>query len=203
MKRTLLNDMQVTDLLSRAHRGDSEALASVIPLVYDELKVLAASQLRRERGPVTVQPTALLHEAFLRIAGARLPDCENRVHFYGIAARIMRQVLVDMARSRRSAKRDRRLECPLAESLATAAPDDMRFLAINDALDRLTSQSPLKGRLVELRFFAGLTAEESAPVVSLPVHSVRRELRLALAWLHQQLAQRPTSIEDQSPATVC
>lgn len=179
--------MEITELLVRAHNGDSAALADLVPLVYDNLKALASRQLRREHGPVTVEPTLLLHEAFLRIAGSRLPRFESRSHFYGIAARVMRQVLVDMARSRRSAKRDRQLECPLADSFVSVAPDDQRFLCLNDALERLAKQSPIKGRLIELRFFAGLTAEESADILALSVHLVRREIRLALAWLQQDL----------------
>lgn len=179
--------MEITDLLRRAHDGNIEALNAVTPLVYDELKRLAASQLRREQGPVTIQPTVLVHEAFLRIAGSRLPEFENRSHFYGVAARIMRQVLVDMARTRRAAKRGPGLTVPLLESVDSVASSDEGFLMLNDALDRLQSESPLKARLVELRFFAGLTAEESAGVVEKPVHVVRRELRVAQAWLRREL----------------
>ena len=186
--------MEITDLLRRAHDGNVEALNAVTPLVYEELKRLAASQLRREQGPVTIQPTILVHEAFLRIAGSRLPEFENRSHFYGVAARVMRQVLVDMARTRRAAKRGPGMTVPLIKSIETIAASDENFLALNDALDRLQSESPLKARLVELRFLAGLTAEESAGVVDKPVHVVRRELRVAQAWLRREL-QAPGTIE--------
>ena len=180
--------MEITDLLRRAHNGDGDALRTVIPLVYDELKRLASSHLRREYSPESLQTTVLVHEAFLRLAGSRLPDCENRSHFFGIAARVMRQVLVDMARSRHSAKRGSGVEFPLADSPDPDARQDEMFLALHEALTRLAAESPLKGQLIELYFFAGLTAEESGEVVKLPVHTVRRELRLAKAWLHHELA---------------
>lgn len=179
--------MEITELLRRAHDGDADALKTVIPLVYDELKHLASSHLRRERFPGSVQTTVLVHEAFLRLAGSQLPECENRSHFFGIAARVMRQVLVDMARSRRATKRGPGLEFSLAELPDLGAPKDAAFLALDDALNRLAVESPLKGQLIELRFFAGLTAEESAEAMSLPVYTVRRELRLAKAWLHREL----------------
>jgi RNA polymerase sigma-70 factor, ECF subfamily len=180
--------MEITDLLHRAHNGDDGALKAVIPLVYDELKRLASSHLRRERFPGAVHTTVLVHEAFLRLSGSPLPECENRSHFFGIAARVMRQVLVDMARARRATKRGPGLEFPLAELPEMKAPKDDAFLALDDALNRLAEESPVKGRLIDLRFFAGLTAEESAEALSLPVHTVRRELRLAKAWLHRELA---------------
>ena len=183
--------MEITRLLGRAHEGDAEALQEVIPLVYDELKRLAASHLRHERGPATIQTTVLVHEAFLRLTGSRLPEFENRSHFYGIASRVMRQVLVEMARARRAAKRDGQ-NTPITESLKLMAPDDRTFLKLNDALDDLAVVSPLKCRLVELRFFAGLTAEESANLLDMSVHVVRREIRLAQAWLRRELAAEET-----------
>ncbi|HLK20017.1 MAG TPA: ECF-type sigma factor [Bryobacteraceae bacterium] len=180
--------MEITDLLRRAHDGDAEALHTVVPLVYDELKRLASSHLRREHSPQSLETTVLVHEAFLRLAGSRLPDCENRSHFFGIAARVMRQVLVDSARSRRAAKRGDGVEAAALITLPElgATPDD-EFLALNEALERLAMESPLKGQLIELYYFAGLTAEESGEAVSLPVHTVRRELRLARAWLRNEL----------------
>jgi RNA polymerase sigma factor (TIGR02999 family) len=180
--------MEITDLLHRAHDGDSAALDIIIPLVYDELKRLAASNLRRERTDLTIQATALVHEAFLRLIGNRFPDCENRSHFYGLAARVMRQVLIDMARARRAGKRGYGSVVPLIEGWEVSDEAGDAFLRLNDALDRLTSESSIKGRLIELRFFAGLTAEESATELSMSVHTVRRELRLAQAWLHRELS---------------
>lgn len=180
--------MEITDLLRRAHDGDAEALRTVVPLVYDELKRLASSHLRREHSAESLETTVLVHEAFLRLAGSRIPDCENRSHFFGIAARVMRQVLVDSARSRHAAKRGQGVAAPLATLPDLGATSDDEFLALDEALERLAVESPLKGQLIELYFFAGLTAEESGEAVSLPAHTVRRELRLAKAWLRNELA---------------
>ena len=180
--------MEVTELLRRAHEGDPDALRTLIPIVYEELKRLASSQLRREHSDHSVQTTVLVHEAFLRIARSRLPDCENRSHFFGIAARVMRQVLVDLARARQAGKRGPGHEFSLAEIPDFGSPEDAAFLALNDALERLSIESPLKSRLIELRFFCGLTAEETAETVSLPLHVVRKEMRLARAWLVHELA---------------
>jgi len=177
--------MEITDLLHRAHDGDSEAMNQLVPLVYQELKQVALGHLRRERG-AEIEATVLVHEAFLRMAGSPLPEFENRAHFYGIAARVMRQVLIDFARSRGAAKRSADMEIPLANLEGLSTPED-DFLELNDALDRLAREDALKARLIELRFFAGLTAEESAETLSLPVHRVRREMRLARAWLRREL----------------
>jgi len=181
--------MQITDLLRRAHDGDAEALNAVVPLVYQELKQLAMGHLRHERERVPIEATALVHEAFLRMAGSPLPEFDSRAHFYGIAARVMRQILVDLARSRDAHKRGHELEVTLSGCEDVGAPAGDAFLTLNDALDRLTQDQPLKGRLIELRFFAGLTAEESAEAMALPVHKVRREIRLGLAWLRRELAE--------------
>jgi RNA polymerase sigma factor (TIGR02999 family) len=179
--------MEITELLRRAHEGDSESLKAVIPLVYDELKILASSNLRREHGDRPMQTTVLVHEAFLRLVGSRLPECQNRSHFFGIAARVMRQVLVDLARSRQAEKRGPGLELSLAVLPELAVTKDSTFLALDDALNQLSLEAPLKSQLIELYFFCGLTAEESAATVNLPVHTVRKELRLAKAWLLHEL----------------
>jgi RNA polymerase sigma factor (TIGR02999 family) len=179
--------MEITDLLRRAHNGDADALETLIPLVYDELKRLASKHLHREYAAESIQTTVLVHEAFLRLAGKPLPECENRVHFFSIAARVMRRVLVDLARARRAAKRGAGIEAPLAELPGLGAQRDDKFLALDEALERLAAQSPLKGRLIELHYFAGLSTEEAAETLSIPVYTVRRELRLARAWLHNEL----------------
>ena len=193
MKRwPIIRRMEITSLLSRVHQGDSEALNTLIPLVYEELKRLAASHLRRENANLTIQTTALVHEAFLRLSGSRLPECENRSHFYGIASHAMRQILIDMARSRHAVKRDGQ-KIPMTDSLKLMAPNDAALLKLNDALDTLAAASPLKGKLIELRYFGGLTAEESAELLQMPVHTVRREIRLAQAWLRRELSAEKTS----------
>jgi RNA polymerase sigma factor (TIGR02999 family) len=180
--------MEITQLLQRIQDGDREALNEVIPLVYAELKKLAATHLRRESGPVMLETTALVHEAFLRMAKGRHPAYENRSHFYGVASRLMRQILVEMARARDTGKRG----AP-EEPLRTDHPDkgwqsDRSLLALDDALTRLASEDELKARLIEMHYFGGMTAEESSEALSLSVHMIRRHLRLAQAWLRKELA---------------
>lgn len=179
--------MELTELLQRVHAGERDALNAVIPLVYKELKKLASAHLRREAGAEPLQTTALVHEAFLRLVGARHPSYANRSHFYGIASRLMRQILVDAARARTAEKRD------AAKIAITDLPDlghqpDDALLALDEALERLGHSSPLKAQLIEMRYFGGMTAEESAESLSKSVHVVRRELRLAQAWLRKEMA---------------
>lgn len=180
--------MEITELLHRAHSGEGDALEALTPLVYNELRRIAAAQLRREQN-ATIQPTALVHEAYLRLMGSPLPDFQSRSHFYGIAGRLMRQVLVDFARTRSAAKRGPGLVVPIANLGELGKPPDESFLALNEALDRLAVEHPRKAQLVELRFFMGLTAEDAAKVLSIPAHTARRELRLAQAWLRRELSE--------------
>src|ERR1700704_1300709 len=178
--------MQITELLQRVHAGDQEALDVVIPLVYEELKKLAAGHLRREGKARTLDTTALVHEAFLRLARGRQPSYENRAHFYGIASRLMRQVLVDLARARSTEKRSAMEEVPLADFPDVGRNPDESLLMMDDALGRLARTDPRKVQLIEMRYFGGMTAEETATALSLSVHVVRRELRLAQAWLRKE-----------------
>jgi RNA polymerase sigma-70 factor, ECF subfamily len=180
--------MDITELLQRVHSGDQEALNEVIPLVYSELKKLAAAHLRREGDAQPLETTALVHEAFLRMAGARHPPYENRSHFYGIASRLMRQVLVDGARARSAEKRSSAAEVALTDIPDLGHQRDGTLLALDDALERLASTDALKVQLVEMRYFGGMTAEESAEALSMSAHTVRRELRLAQAWLRKEIA---------------
>ncbi len=168
-------------------REISKPFTTVVPLVYDELKKLAAGHLRRE-GARPLDTTALVHEAFLRLVGGKHPSYENRSHFYGIASRLMRQVLVDLARARATQKRSGMNEVSLDEIPDVIREQDESIIVMDDALERLTRTDPLKVQLIEMRFFGGMTAEESAAVLSLPVHVIRRELRLAQAWLHKEMA---------------
>ena len=181
-------DMRITELLQRVHAGDQEALNTVIPMVYGELKKLAAGHLRREGKARPLDTTALVHEAFLRLAHGQHPSYENRSHFYGIASRLMRQVLVDQARARSREKRSAMGEVPLTEVPDLGHQPDESLLSMDDALARLGRTDPLKVQLLEMRYFGGMTAEQSAAVLSLSVHVVRRELRLAQAWLHKEIA---------------
>jgi len=180
--------MDITELLQRVHGGDQEALNELTPLVYSELKKLAAGHLRREGKPRPLDTTAVVHEAFLRLARGRHPAYENRSHFYGIASRLMRQILVEMARARATAKRSAMEEIQLTEIPDPAWQQDESLLAMDEALDRLARTDPLKVQLIEMRFFGGMTAEESAETLSISVHVVRRQLRLAQAWLRKELA---------------
>ena len=180
--------MAITGLLRRIHAGDREALDQVLPLVYDELKKLASAHLRREGHPLAIETTGLVHEAFLKLAGSRHPLYENRAHFYGIASRLMRQILVELARARNTEKRGGAGEVALTEIPEWGPQSDKSFLALDDALERLHRADPLKVQLIEMRFFGGMTAEESAEALSLSVHVVRRQLRLAQAWLRKEIA---------------
>ena len=180
--------MEITILLQRLQDGDRDVLNRVIPLVYEELKKLARSHLRREAN-APLQTTALVHEAFLKLAGSRQPAYENRSHFYGIASRLMRQVLVDTARTRAAQKRGAAQEVALAELPDWGPRPDQRVVAMEDALRRLEETDPLKGQLIEMRFFGGMTVEESSMALSIPPHIIRRELRLAQAWLRKEMAE--------------
>jgi RNA polymerase sigma-70 factor (ECF subfamily) len=180
--------MQITDLLQRVHDGDQQALDVIIPLVYEELKKLAAGHLRREGKARSLETTALVHEAFLRLARGRQPSYENRSHFFGIASRLMRQVLVDLARARTADKRSG-VEIQLADLPDIGRDPDESIRMMDDALERLARTDPVKVRLIEMRYFGGMTAEESATVLSMSVHVVRRELRLGQAWLRREMAR--------------
>lgn len=181
--------MEITELLQKLHAGDRQALNQVVPLVYDELKKLASAHLRREGPAVALETTGLVHEAFLRLAGTRHPPYENRSHFYGIASRLMRQILVEMARARNAGKRGPGEQVLLADAQDLGPQSDESILALDEALERLERKDPLKMKLIEMRYFGGMTAEESADVLATSVHYVRRELRLAQAWLRKEMAR--------------
>lgn len=181
--------MEITELLQRVHMGNREALDTVVPLVYEELKKLAGAHLRREAKAGSLQTTALVHEAFLKLAGGQHPSYENRTHFYGIASRLMRQILVDTARARGTQKRNAAEELPLSDVQNWSPQADKTVLVIDEALQQLERIDPMKAQLIEMRYFAGMTAEESANALSTPVHVIRRELRLAQAWLHKEVAE--------------
>jgi RNA polymerase sigma-70 factor (ECF subfamily) len=179
--------MEITMLLQRLQDGDNDAMNQVMPLVYDNLKNLARSHLRREANQVHLETTALVHEAFLRFARGRHPSYENRLHFYGIASRLMRQVLIDSARRRAAEKRSAVKEVAMAV-LPDRAPDiNQPLLIMDEALQRLEKADPQKVQVVEMHFFGGMTADEISQELSLPVRTVRRELRLAHAWLRREM----------------
>jgi len=178
----------ITLILREFAAGDKGALDRLMPLVYAELRRLADSHLRRERPDHTLQPTALVHEAYLRLVAQEQPDYRSRSHFLGVAAHVMRQILVDHARSRAAGKRGGgQPPRSLDESIDAAVERPLAMIAIDDALEALERSDALKAKLIEMRFFGGLTAEESADVLQLPVEKVRAELRVAQAWLQREL----------------
>ena len=183
---------QVTELLLAWGQGEEAAAERLIPLVYDELRARAAAALRPERPDHTLTPTALVHEAYLRLVDQRLPHFENRKHFYGVAARVMRQVLVDHARSRKAAKRnDGRQALPLDENFPVTDERAADLMALDDALAALAGVDPEKARLVELRYFTGLTIEDTAEMLGVSPATVKREWALARAWLHREISGAP------------
>ncbi|HEU4786588.1 MAG TPA: sigma-70 family RNA polymerase sigma factor [Gemmatimonadaceae bacterium] len=181
----------MTELLVRWRAGDAQALDSLIPLVYEELRRLAQHYLRRERANHTLQSTALVHEAYVRLVGQNPPALKNRAHFFGIAARLMREILVDHARSQRTAKRGG-AACTLAldEALKVPGPTDVDVLLLDDALDELARLDERQSRIVELRFFSGLSIDETADVMSISPATVSREWTTARAWLHREMTAR-------------
>jgi RNA polymerase sigma factor (TIGR02999 family) len=182
-----------TQLLHQAATGDERAVARLMPLVYDELRRLAASYLRRERPGQTLQATALVNEAYIRLISERAQSFQNRTHFLAIAALSMRQILVQRARRRKAAKRGGDPErITLDEQLlpsAQGAPGDVDVLALDAALERLAALDERQAKVVELRYFGGLTVEETADALGISPATVKRHWTLARAWLHRELAQ--------------
>lgn len=181
----------VTELLVRWRDGDAQALDSLMPLVYAELRRLAHYYLQRERSDHTLQSTALVHEAYLRLAGKSPPQWQNRAHFFGIAAHIMRQILVEYARAHGAAKRGGASACKvtLDDALEIQEKTDVDVIALDGALDRLSELDPQQSRIVELRFFAGLTIEDTSEVMGISAATVKRDWTSARAWLHREIAR--------------
>ena len=178
----------ITALLDDWNRGDSHALDQLLPLVYAELRRIANRQLRRERMGHTLQPTALVHEAYLRLVDQRQVNWRNRVHFFGVAAQVMRRVLVDNARRRNANKRGDGGHCVSIDgALEAPAPDHISVLALDHALARLEAMDGSLARMVELRAFCGLTVEEAAAVLKVSPSTVKRDWRIAKAWLMREL----------------
>lgn len=178
----------VTKLLWRMRDGDPRAEAELVGLVYTELHRIAARMMRAERDDHTLQPTALVNEAYLRLLAADNSDWKNRAHFFGVAAQIMRRILVDYARAHRSEKRGGRVQRVELESWDVPLSENCDYLiAVNDALARLADMDPRQGRIVELRFFVGLSEEEIGEVLRLSPRTVRREWKVARAWLYSEL----------------
>jgi len=177
----------LTALLRDASEGDQNALDRLMPLVYGELRKIAASYLRRERKDHTLQPTALVHEAYLRLTNQRDMAWQNRAHFYGIAAQMMRRILVDHARKRQAAKRDASAWKVATAEVGDGAESAPELLALDRALEELAQIDPQQAKIVELRFFGGLTVEETAEVAGISPRTVKREWRTAKAWLRREI----------------
>ena len=193
----------ITVLVRDYAKGDKTALDRLVPLVYQELRRVAEGHLRKERSGHTLQPTALVHEMYARLAGQSTPDVRDRVHFLSVAAQVMRQILIDHARVKYAEKRGGRQEkLSLHEARDACIETPAIMIRIDDALNQLAEQDPRKAKLIEMRFFGGLTAEESATVLDLPVNIVRRELRVAQAWLQRELDQGSTEArpDERMPA---
>jgi RNA polymerase sigma factor (TIGR02999 family) len=183
---------EVTELLVGWNRGDEDALGKLLPLVYDELHRLASRYLRQERPEHILQSTALVHEAYLRLTDKKDIPWRNRSHFYAIAARMMRQVLVDSARRRDAAKR-RGMKISLSETLPAEAADPVDLISLNDALAALATLNARQARVVELRYFGGLTFEEVAEVLGIAIPTAKLDWTLARAWLYKELTKAPAS----------
>ena len=178
----------VTALLGDWSRGNRAALNELLPVVYAELRRVATRQLRNERADHTLQPTALVHEVFIRLVDQRQVDWQNRAHFFGVAAQVMRRILVDHARRRGANKRGEGVRCvSIDEAKDIAASSEMPVLALNQALDRLETVDAELAKIVELRAFGGLTIEEAAHVLSVSPSTAKRDWRTAKAWLNREL----------------
>jgi RNA polymerase sigma factor (TIGR02999 family) len=192
---TLPGPADLTQLLEQCRHGSPEALDKVMPVVYRELQALAKRHLSRERPDHTLQSTALVHEAYLKLVDQRRVQWQNRSHFFAIAAQLMRRILVDHARRRMRAKRgSAETRITLVEGLAASEPVDVDAIALDRALADLERFDPQQGRIVELRFFGGLTVEETADVLGISSGTVKREWRIARAWLYQRM-QHGTSTQ--------
>jgi RNA polymerase sigma factor (TIGR02999 family) len=184
---------EVSRLLADFRHGDRDALERLMPLVYGELRRLAAYHLRGERSGHTLQPTALVHEAYMRLAVRSELHVRDRAHFFALAAQVMRHVLVDHARGRLRGKRGGgQTMVALDDALAVHERRDADLLALDDALSELSRLSPQQARIVELRFFGGLSLEETAETLGIAVARVRSDWTIARTWLHRELAKGDT-----------
>jgi RNA polymerase sigma factor (TIGR02999 family) len=192
----------ITVLVHEYASGDKAALDRLLPLVYAQLRRIAQKHLRDERPGHTLQPTALVHEMYSRLAVQAAPDLRDRVHFLSVAAQVMRQILIDHARIKYAQKRGGRQEkLSLDEAQQACMEKPAIMIRIDDALNELARHDPRKARLIEMRFFGGLTADESAAVLELPVTVIRRELRVAQAWLQRHLSQAADGISSTRAAS--
>lgn len=179
---------EITMLLGALRNGDDNARDKLVPLLYPELRRLAAYYMRREQPGHTLQATALVHEAYIKLVGQPSDSWQNRAHFFATAAQVMRRILVDQARARKAEKRGGEMPAlALDEALATAGEKEPDLEALDDALTTLAKTNPRQSRVVELRFFAGLSVEEIAEVLGVSEVTVKRDWSVARAWLHREI----------------
>jgi len=191
----------ISELLVKWTDGDASALERLMPLVYDELRRLARSHLRRERLALTLEPTVLVHEAYLRLVDQRTVNWQNRAQFFGLAARLMRNILVDHSRRRDAAKRGGdALRVTFSRADRLMGGQEAGVVALDDALKDLSAIKPLHSKIVELRFFAGLTVEETAEVLGISVKTVARNWSFARAWLARQMGSTAAAEIDSRPS---
>lgn len=190
----------MTRLLAQISNGNAEAEAKLIPLVYDHLHRLAASYMRGERSDHTLQATGLVNEAYLRLVSQETTKWRDRTHFFGIAARLMRQILVEHARTRHAAKRGGTAQMFVSfdKQLDVSSARSRDVLQLDDALQSLERLDPQQARIVELRFFGGLTVEETAEILGISPRTVKRDWAIARAWLHGELASSNGSNNESS-----
>jgi RNA polymerase sigma factor (TIGR02999 family) len=184
---------EVTRLLVAWGNGDQAALDELIPLVYDELRRLAGRYMRRENRGHTLQTSALVNEAYLRLIDQKSVEWQNRAHFFGVAAQLMRRILVDHARGRLRAKRGGGAQMVSLAEQAAMSEEVAEVVALDEALERLAELDPRKSQIVEMKFFAGLTNEEVAEVLKVTTRTVEREWRKAKAWLHRAISKGETN----------
>jgi len=183
-----LSSKPVSELLAKWEAGDGEALRALVPLIYNELRRLAHHYLRSERPDHTLQSTALVHEAYLRLIKQEPAHFENRAHFFAVSAQLMRQILVEWARRRRAAKRDGGYRLTLEDAQSLLKGRSVDLAALDDALNGLARLDARQSRIVELRFFGGLTIEETAQVLGISAATVRRDWATARVWLHHEMS---------------
>ncbi len=188
----MITEPAVTQLLKEIQSGDKDALDQMLPLVYGELKKLASYQLRRERSNHTLQPTALVHEAYMRLINQREVDWRDRAHFFGLASQMMRRILVNHALAHKAEKRGgENVMLSLDEVLNFSEKPGVDITLLDDALNRLERIDPQQSKIIELRFFGGLTVEEVAEVLNVSGSTIKREWRIAKAWLYEQIVNSP------------
>jgi RNA polymerase sigma-70 factor (ECF subfamily) len=190
----------VTSLLNKLAAGDQEAAAQLVPLVYEELRHLAARRLRQERPDHTLQATALVHEAYVKLSAQRDAKWQNRAQFFGVASQVMRRILVDYARGQQRIRRGGKQQKVSLDDVVLVSPDRTEeVLAVHESLARLEKLDARQARIVELRYFGGLTVEEIAQVVGISTKTVMRELNVAKAWLYGDLKDRRADNAPQLP----